>query len=313
VAVYDGRSKKMKLVIIGSGGRLGAALMREYRDKFEVIGFNHAQLDLADLERTRDKLGALDFDILINAAAFTNVDLCEKEPEQAFQINREAPRVLAEISRAKKAKLIHFSTDYVFDGDKHEPYREQDPARPISLYGESKRAGEESVLKTDGRHLVVRVAWVFGPDRPSFVDGMIARARQNEQIDAVADKFSTPTYTRDIAEMLKHVLVAGVADPGPAAIPDHSDSSSGILHFTNAGACSWQEYAQHALDCCHRFGVLVKARTVAPVKLSDMKNFVARRPVNSVLSTEKYTSLTGISPRHWRDAVAEYVREFVAR
>jgi dTDP-4-dehydrorhamnose reductase len=198
--------------------------------------------------------------------------------------------------------MIHFSTDYVFDGEKREPYDEDDPARPISVYGESKRAGEECVLKRDHRHLVVRVAWVFGPDRPSFVDTMIARARESEQVSAVSDKFSTPTYTRDIAQMLEG-LVTGVSDPG----------YSGILHFTNAGSCSWQEYAQHALDCCRQLGVSLKGTNVRPLKLSDMNNFVARRPVNSVLSTAKYKAITGISPRDWRDAVAEYVREFVAR
>jgi dTDP-4-dehydrorhamnose reductase len=310
-----------RILVVGSGGRLGAALVRQYRETFDVTGFNHAQLDLNNLDEIRAKLGGLDFDILINAAALTNVDLCEKEPEQAFQINAEAPRVLAEICRSKNAKLIHFSTDYVFDGENREPYSEEDLARPISVYGESKRAGEEHVLAADDGHLVVRVSWVFGPDRPSFVDGMIARARENAKIDAVADKFSTPTYTRDVAQMLLRVLsVAGVADPGSATMERHSQEAgvnepgySGILHFANAGGCSWQEYAQHAIDCCHQFGIPLKARKVAPANLGEMKNFIARRPVYTVLSTAKYASLAGAAPRPWRDAVAEYVREFVSR
>ena len=289
----------MKIVIVGSGGRLGAALMREYRDKFDVIGFNHAQLDLGDDKQLRAKIDNLDFDILINAAAFTNVDLCEKEREQAFQINAEAPRVLAEICRDKKAKLIHFSTDYVFDGEKREPYREEDEPHPISVYGESKRAGEENVLAVQDRHLVVRVSWVFGPDRPSFVDAIIKRARESEHVDAIADKFATPTYAHDIAQML------------PPFFAD--DPASGIFHFANAGECSWQEYAQHAIDCCHKLGLPLKARMVAPLKLAGMKNFIARRPVYSVLSTGKYTELTGLSPRSWRDAVAEYVRGYIGR
>lgn len=285
----------MHVVIIGSGGRLGAALMREYRDKFDVAGFNHAQLDLGDAEVLREKLRPLDFGVLINAAAFTNVDLCEKEQEQAFQINAEAPRVLAEICRDKKAKLIHISTDYVFDGAKREPYRESDPVNPISVYGESKQAGEENVLAVHDRHLVVRVSWVFGPDRSSFIDAVIKRARTEEQVDAIADKFATPTYTKDIAEMLPRFFDA--------------DGASGILHFANAGECSWQEYAQHALDCCHQLGVPLKARIVTPLKLSDMKNFIARRPIYSVLSTSKYNALTGQEPRPWQKAVEEYVRD----
>src|SRR5438445_907282 len=211
--------KKMKIVIIGSGGRLGAALTRECRDKFDVVGFNHAQLDLTNFGQVREKVTAFDFGVLINCAAFTNVDLCETQRDQAFQINAEAPRVLAEICREKKAKLIHFSTDYVFDGEKREPYTEDDVAKPISVYGESKREGEKLVLQTEDRHLVVRVSWVFGPDRPSFVDGVIKRARENEHVEAIADKWSAPTYTSDIAQVLP---------------PFFEIEVSGLLHFANA-------------------------------------------------------------------------------
>jgi len=293
----------MKIVILGARGRLGAALMREYRDKFEVVGFNHAQLDLAKPQEIHAKIDKLDFDVLINAAAFTNVDLCETEREQAFQINADAPRLLAEVCRDKNAKLIHISTDYVFDGEKREPYTEEDEARPISVYGESKRAGEENVLAvqdrsasaktTMDRHLVVRVSWVFGPERPSFIDAMIKRAREEEHIDAVADKFSTPTFTHDIAEMVSRFFDVDV--PG------------GILHFANNGECSWQEYAQHALDCCRASGISLKAKTVGPAKIADMKNWIARRPVYSVLSTAKYAKFTSVTPRSWRDAVSDYI------
>src|SRR5580765_1739355 len=149
----------MKIVIIGAGGRIGAALMREYREKYDLAGFNHAQLDLANLDDVRRKLGAMNFDVLINAAAFTNVDACETERDRAFRINAETPGILAEICNEKEAKLIHFSTDYVFDGEKRGPYSEEDQANPISAYGESKLAGEKNVLAGDG-HLVVRVSWV---------------------------------------------------------------------------------------------------------------------------------------------------------
>src|SRR5438876_1285168 len=119
---------KSKIVVIGSGGRLGASLVRGFTGRFDLVGFNHGQLDLAKPEQIRTKIGHLEFDVLINAAAFTNVDLCEKERDQAFSINAEAPRILAEICAGKNATLIHFSTDYVFDGEKREPYVEDDPA-----------------------------------------------------------------------------------------------------------------------------------------------------------------------------------------
>jgi len=302
----------MKIVIVGSGGRLGAALMRELARKFDVVGLNHAQLDLADAKQIHAKIDNLEFDVLINAAAFTNVDLCEKERGQAFQINAEAPRSLAEICREKKVKLIHFSTDYVFDGKKREPYLESDPANPISVYGESKRKGEENVLAVQDRHLVVRVSWVFGPDRLSFIDAVIKRARESEHVDAIADKYATPTYTLDIAQMLSQFL-DDWSRRAPAPDGPWAGHLRGILHFANAGECSWQQYAQHAIDCCHKLGVELKAKTVAPLKLGDMKSFIARRPVYSVLSPTKFRSLTGAPPRSWRDAVAEYVRDFIAR
>ena len=239
------------------------------------------------------------FDVLINAAAFTNVDACETERDRAFRINAEAPGVLAEICNEKDAKLIHFSTDYVFDGEKRAPYTEEDQANPISAYGESKLAGEKNVLAADNGHLVVRVSWVFGPDRPSFIDAMIKRAQQDEKIDAISDKFSTPTYTHDIARMLPQFFDRGVA--------------GGILHFANAGKCTWQEYAQWALDCCRDAGVSLKGRTVGALKLSEMTNWVARRPVYSVLSPAKYRELTGTSSRAWREAVADYITRFYSK
>ena len=366
-------------MIIGTGGRLGAALVREFEGEYALTGFNHAQLDLSNLDAVREKLRAMSFDVLINAAAFTNVDLCETERDRAFLINAEAPGVLAELCDAKHAKLIHFSTDYVFDGEKRAPYTEHDEPNPISVYGESKLAGEKNVLAAGDRpasrpedsrliqpagspssfdsrsstldvpsvegaarrrrvrrHLVVRVSWLFGPDRPSFIDAMIKRAQENENLDAIADKISTPTYTHDIARMLPRFFtgapVAGIGDPGknlqgagfaieaPTATeagvnaPGYSPSDyGGILHFANAGKCSWQEYAQWALDCGHDAGVLLKARTVGALKLNDMKNWVARRPAYSVLSTEKYTELTGTPPRAWREAVADYITHFYSK
>jgi dTDP-4-dehydrorhamnose reductase len=296
-----------RIIIIGAGGRLGAALTREYRKKFDVVSFTHAQLDLANVGEIHHNIDDLEFDVLINAAAFTNVDLAEAEPDRAFAINAEAPKVLAAICSRKKAKLIHVSTDYVFDGAKRQPYSEEDAARPVSVYGESKRAGEENVLAVQDRstsakvpvrlgptadsHLVLRVSWVFGPDRPSFIDAMIKRAREEEHIAAVADKYSKPTYTGDIAEML----------------PRFFEGPGGILHFANSGECSWQEYAQYALDRCRASGLPLKANTVGASKLADMKDWVARRPVYSVLSTAKYAKLTGVSPRSWRDAVSDYI------
>jgi dTDP-4-dehydrorhamnose reductase len=288
-----------RVVVVGAGGRLGAALVREYAKEFDVVGFNHAQLDLAAPEQMRATLGELEFDSLINTAAQTNVDRCETHQDEAFAINGEAPGVLAEICARKKAGFIHISTDYVFDGEKREPYTEEDEARPISVYGESKREGERRALEANERALIVRVSWVFGPDRPSFIDWALNQAGEKEEVKAIADKWATPTYTLDLAQMLKAFL--SVDDPG----------YSGIIHLANGGECSWQEYAQWALDCCRAEGIPMKARTIGASSLAEMKSFIAKRPVYSVLGTKRFEALTGQAPRAWREAVAGFVRDHV--
>ena len=282
-----------RILVLGAGGRLGSALLRRYRTHFEARGFTHAEVDLADLDELEEVLKPLPFDVLINCAAMTNVDLCEEQRETAFQINATAPELLAHICEDKGAKMIHFSTDYVFDGRKTTPYVEDDPAEPLSVYGESKREGEENVLFVSEQNLVVRVSWVFGADRPSFVDNIIARAMENTEVTAVADKFSTPTYTEDVASALPQFFSSDVG---------------GLLHFANDGQCTWQEYAQFALETCAAEGVPLKTTTVGPQKLSDMQSFVALRPVYTVLSTVRFSEITGGSPRPWREAVSEYIR-----
>src|SRR5437764_14081402 len=246
-----------RVVIVGARGRLGSALMREYANEFDVVGFDHAQLDLGKPDQMRTTLGALQFDALINTAAQTNVDRCETHVDEAFKLNGEAPGVLAEICGQKKARFIHISTDYVFDGEKREPYTEEDEAEPISVYGESKREGERRALEANGSSLIVRVSWVFGPDRPSFVDWAIDQASERENVKAIADKWATPTYTLDLAQLLKPLL----SDSNP----------NGILHLANRGECSWQEYAQWALDCCRAEGIPMEAATIGAQSLAEMK------------------------------------------
>jgi len=288
----------MKIAIIGANGRLGAALAREYARDFELTSFERRQLDLGQLDRVRSALAATKFELLINCAAITNVDYCESHREEAFVVNAEAPRLLAEIANEKSARLVHFSTDYVFDGKKTDPYVEEDKAVPLSVYGESKLEGEQRVLEASSQHLVVRLSWVFGPAKPSFIDQIIQRARENDVVTAVADKFSAPTFTIDVAGWLRLVV---------------EKNADGILHLTNNGGCSWQEWAQYAIDVCRSRGLPLKAERVEAVSLGDMKNFVAQRPVHTVLSTAKFTALTGVQPRHWREAVAEYISAHVSK
>lgn len=288
----------MKIVIVGSGGRLGAALQREWsREGDEILGFNHASLDLSDAGQIRRGFEGLEFDALVNCAALTNVDYCESHEAEAFRINAVAAGELAALCRERRARLIHISTDYVFDGDKREPYTEEDVARPLSVYAASKLAGEEALLEQYPAALAVRVSWVFGPDRPSFIDQILKRAQETSELSAVADKWAVPTYTLDAARLLRRFL----AQTAPA----------GLLHLCNSGACSWQEYGQFAVDCAARRALPLRGRTVAPLKLSEMKAFIARRPVYTVMSTARLGLLLGEPPRSWKDAVEEYVDSFV--
>jgi dTDP-4-dehydrorhamnose reductase len=287
-----------RIAIIGANGRLGAALAREYAHDFEVTSLGRSQFDLGKLDQVRSTLSETEFDLLINCAALTHVDYCESNRAEAFLINAEAPRLLAEICREKSARLIHFSTDYVFDGKQQAPYTEEDKPVPLSVYGESKLEGERRVLEASSQHLVVRLSWVFGPDKPSFIDQIILRARENDVVTAVADKFSAPTYTIDVASWLRLAI---------------DKNANGVLHLANSGGCSWQEWAQYAVDVCRGLGVPLKAERVGAVSLTDMKNFVAQRPVHTVLSTAKFTALTGVQPRHWREAVAEYISGHVSK
>ena len=285
-----------RIIVIGAKGRLGAALARDYQRAFPVKAFARSQLDLGKVDQVRSTLSETEFELLINCAALTNVDYCESHRDEAFHINVEGPRLLAEICREKSAKMVHISTDYVFDGKQDTPYMEEDPPIPLSVYAESKLAGEKEVLGISPRNLVVRLSWVFGPDKPSFIDQIIRRARENETVTAVADKFSSPTYTIDAANWLRLAW-----------------EDNGILHLANSGACSWQEWAQYAIDVCHNLGVPLKAERVGKSSLNDMKNFLARRPIYTVLSTAKFTALTGVQPRHWREAIAEYISAHVSK
>jgi dTDP-4-dehydrorhamnose reductase len=285
------------ILVIGSHGRLGAALAREWRAQGETVhGFTRTELDLAwEQARLRAALEPLDFGVLVNCAAQTNVDRCETEEDEAFRLNAEAPTIIADVCRRKGARMIHISTDYVFDGAKTEPYTEDDPALPISLYGASKRAGEAGVLTaTEGRALVVRVSWVFGPDKPSFVDQILQRARNEEHVAAIGDKIATPTYTIDTAHLLRPLL--------------REAPIGGLLHLCNGGQCTWQEYGQHALDCAAAAGIPFKTRTVDALRMAELKAFIAKRPPFSAMSIEKLASVTGQRPRPWREAVEAHVR-----
>jgi dTDP-4-dehydrorhamnose reductase len=280
-----------RIVIVGKRGRLGAALARELAPSYDVIALGREDLDLS--APVSPQIALPEFDTMLNCAAATNVDWCEQNPELAHRLNGEAAGELAEFCARRHARLIHVSTDYVFDGKSPVHLTEGAAPNPINRYGQSKRQGELTVLAASPDHLVVRVSWVFGPDRPSFIDQIIAQARGEPVVAAVADKWSAPSYTLDIVQWLHPILLERPV--------------GGILHLCNAGSCSWKEWAEVALAAARRLGIRVRATEVAPLTLAGMKPFKAPRPVHTVMATTKFQTLAGLQPRPWQEAVAAYV------
>lgn len=292
-------SEPRRVVVTGAGGRLGRAVVRASPPGWTVAPYDRNALDLADRDAMEKVLGGQEFDVLINTAALTNVDYCEQHPAEAHKINEEGPRCLAELCERAGARMVHIGTDYVFAGDEPGLRTEHEPAQPISHYGTSKLAGERAVLCVSERHLIVRVSWVFGPDRPSFIDFILNEARTKDRAAAIGDKWSLPGYALDLAAHLFELL--GV------------DGACGVVHLCNTGpACSWQEYGQYALDCAVQHGIPLKTRTVEFQALASMDRFVARRPIHTGLATGKFAQLTGVTPRHWHEAVGDYVRQLAA-
>ena len=201
-----GEAGPVKIAILGAGGRLGAALAREWSVADEVLPFARADLDLAQPGEIERVLAPYEFDALVNCAALTNVDYCETHEAEAMRINAEAAGEIGALCARKGARCLHIGTDYVFDGELRRPYTEEDAPRAISIYGESKLRGETALLNASAGHLVVRVSWVFGPDRPSFIDGILKKALESDHAEAIGDKWSTPSYTLDLARMLHPFL-----------------------------------------------------------------------------------------------------------
>ena len=290
----------MRLVVLGSGGRVGAAMARIYAKEAEVIAFNRRELDLASESALEVTLGGLDFDVLVNCAAATSPDYCETHEAEAFAVNARAVRTIAEICSRKRARCIHLSTDYVFDGTQSCDYAETAAAEPINVYGRSKRQGELELLSVSEDFLAVRVSWVFGPDRPGFVEQLLMRAMDgNGPLAAVGDKWSVPTSVFDIISELRPFL--------------RENPIGGVLHLTQSGgACTWQEYGRYALDCAARAGVPLKLHEVGRQTLDEMAVFVAKRPVYTAMATERLTAVSGRPPRPWQEALEEYVRAYYA-
>lgn len=283
----------MKIVLVGSNGRLGAACESEWQNNAcTLITIGRDQLDVASLNDIRSVLTNIEFDVLVNCTGMTNVDACEEFPELAYLINSNAVQLMAQICNQKNAKFVHFSTDYVFDGTKNVPYTETDTTAPMSVYGVTKERGETLSLQACDNTLIARVAWVFGPHKASFIDTVVNKAALNETVSAICDKFSTPSYTLDIARAIYKLIT------------EHD--AKGIYHLSNSGGCSFHQFAQHAVDYMN-IKLSKEAQVLSPSILSE-HSYKARRPQFSMLDTSKAAKLTSI--RTWQEALEDYINTF---
>lgn len=281
-----------RILILGATGGLGRALLRHFSARNETTIWGRTELDFDSPARMADTLMARSFDVLINAAGMTSPDVCETRPEQAQMANVTAPRILAECCQARGAHLIHFSTDYVFSGEPHDRWREEDVTRPVNVYGRTKRDGELAVLNACPGAVVARVSWLFGPDKPSHPDNIIQRALLTDEVAAVADKYSIPTSTADVCAWTECLMRARAA---------------GIWHLCNSGSATWHSWAEAALQVAERLGLPVKTTRVEPVTLASLKQFKAQRPVMTVMSNARLQTMLGNQIRHWSEALEEYL------
>ncbi len=287
---------KKKLLLVGSKGMLAQKIAARAAGEWEIIAVDLPDFDLTDQAQVLATVQRLSPAVIINCAAFTNVDACESEEEVATRVNGSAVGTLAEAAHAASATLVHISTDYVFSGTGNTPLSEKDIVGPQSAYGRSKLLGEQSILTSRlEKFIILRTSWLYGPGGNNFVETIIRLAKQREKLGIVADQIGSPTYTGDLADAIFSILASDV-DP------------YGIYHFSNDGACSWYDFALKIVDLARKNGENLKIKEIAPIRTEDYP-LPAKRPAYSVFSKEKYCQLTGKSIPFWQDSLAKYFIE----
>lgn len=293
------------LAIIGSKGMLAGKVWEQAR----LAGYNVAPFDLPEFDVTdRDQILAeivrIRPGVIVNCAAYTNVDGAETEEELATRVNGSGPGYLAEAARDVDAVLVHISTDYVFDGGKESPYLESDAVGPVSAYGRSKLAGERAIIESGlEKYFIIRTSWLYGPGGKNFVETIIRLAREREELRIVADQVGTPTYTGDLAEAMFRLLA--LANHG-SRITDHDPY--GLYHFSNSGQCTWYEFACEIVDQVKGRGEQLKVKRVDPIRTEEYP-LPAHRPAYSVFSRGKYKKATGAEIPGWQEGLAKYLDE----
>ena len=282
----------MNILLTGKNGQVGWELQRTLQPVGKVAAFSHAGLDLADAAAIRSKLDEVRPDVIVNAAAYTAVDKAESEPELAHEVNAVAPALLAQEAARRGALLIHYSTDYVYDGAKAAPYVESDKTNPLGAYGRSKLAGEEGIRASGCDHLIFRTSWVYAARGANFLRTILRLAAEREELRIVMDQIGAPTWARLIAEATAHALRQALRERSGGQF------ESGVFHLTAAGEISWHGFAAAIL--AGRGGLRVK--TVTPITTADYP-LPAPRPANSRLATDAFRARFGLALPDWQDCL----------
>ncbi|WP_116826855.1 dTDP-4-dehydrorhamnose reductase [Pseudomonas syringae] len=298
----------MKILLLGKNGQVGWELQRALAPLGEVIALDRQGSDglcgdLADLERLAATVRALAPDVIVNAAAYTAVDKAESEPDLAVLINGEAPGVLAREAAALGAWLIHYSTDYVFDGSGEEQWQESAPTSPLSVYGRSKLMGEQAIQASGAKALILRTSWVYAARGHNFAKTMLRLATERDSLNVVADQYGAPTGAELIADVTAQILYRVRADQNPAAL-------AGIYHLAAAGETSWHGFAQFVLEHAARNGVALK---VAPDQIGAIPTEAypvpAPRPRNSRLALSKLETAFQLKMPSWQQGAQRMLDE----
>ncbi len=293
----------MTVLLLGKNGQLGRGLQRTLLSFGNLVAVARDELDLDKPEAIAERLDAVRPDIIVNAAAYTQVDLAETNADAAFRANHQAVKMLADYARGSDALLVHYSTDYVFDGRQETPYRESDETHPLNVYGLSKRAGELAIAESGCRHLLFRTSWVVSADGTNFVKTILRLARERPNLRIVADQFGAPTAV----ELLADVTALGIA------AHRHGWISDGTYHLTASGRTSWHGLARHIVQRAIEIG-FVSAVAPADIEAITTEEFPrpAARPRNSSLNTDALSSALGLTLPEWTvhvDRVLDQLKE----
>ncbi len=283
----------MRILLLGKNGQLGWELARCLPPLGQVVSADFPDIDLCNPASVRTAVQAAKPEVIVNATAYTAVDQAESQSDLAYGVNCSGPAVLAEEAKSRDAVLIHYSTDYVFDGTKGQPYLETDSTQPLNVYGKSKLAGEQALQTTDGAYLILRTAWVYSLRGDSFVNKLLRWARQNETLRVVDDQVSNPTWARMLAEITAQALARGAG-----ALRERK----GLYHLAGRGYASRFEWAQRILELDpHNQEQSVK--TLAPASTSDFPT-PAQRPLFSALDCTRFEQTFGLALPDWKEALA---------